>query len=320
MSGKSRWCYSVLALVIASVLMPQVSFASTFAQSTFDTDRDGWLVKDLPFPTPGAPPVELQTFMPTQQPAGGNPGGYISFADPTANTWYWFAPAKFLGNKLGAYGGTLSFDLVVTGTGTLYDEEDVILVGGGITLVFTLPARPGTTFTTYHIGLTETGWRLNTRAGAAATQTDMATVLGSLTGLYIRGEYLLSSDDAGKLDNVILEGSGAVCDVQMTQATYHNGDQVVAQVLRFGNQDVSPLPIELKLWFEVPGIAPVALLRIGADGSVVFPAGLNQNLGPATLFTVMPATARGTYAFSCRIVNPVTGGLLTQDLNTFEIQ
>lgn len=319
MFGKSH-LYVALAIAITSTLTPRAVSASVFAQSTFDTDRDGWVVKDLPYPAPGAPPTELGTFTPIQQPAGGNPGGYISFADPTANTWYWFAPLKFLGNKLGAYGGTLSFDLVVTGTGVPYDEEDVILVGGGITLIFTLPARPGTSFTTYHVGLSETGWRRNTRSGPPATQSDMATALASLTALYIRGEYLLSSDDVGQLDNVVLEGFGAVCDIQLNQATYHNGDQVIAQVLRFGNQDTASLAIELKLWFEVPGVAPISVLRVGADGSVVFPAGFNQNIGPTTFFTVMPATPRGIYAFSCRMVSPVTGAQLTQDLNPFEIQ
>ena len=74
------------------------------------------------------------------------------------------------------------------------------------------------------------------------------------------------------------------------------------------------------MWFEVPGFAPISVLRFGADGSVSFPAGLNQNLGPATLFTVAPSTPRGTYAFSCRVVNPVTGAEFTHDLNPFEIQ
>jgi len=320
MFGRSRPLYFTFMVVIASLLTPRSSAASVFAQSTFDTDRDGWLVKDLPWPNPGAPPVELGTFTPTQQPTGGNPGGRLVFTDPTANSWYWFAPAKFLGNKLGAYGGTLSFDLVVTGTGVPYDEEDVILVGGGITLVFTLPARPGTSFTSYRVPLTELGWRRNTRSGAPATQSDMATALGSLTALYIRGEYLLNTDDAGQLDNVILEGSGAVCDIQLNQATYHNNDQVVAQVFRLANQNASPLAIEVKVWFEVPGIAPVAYLRSGADGAVVFPAGFSRDLGPRTLFTVTPGLPRGIYAFSCRILNPVTGALLTRDFNAFEIQ
>lgn len=212
----------VLSFVVAGVLAPGRSDADVLAQSRFDTDSEGWLVKDLPYPSPGAPPTPLGTYVPTYNGAGGNPGGYLSLSDPTGNTWYWYAPPKFLGNKQSAYGGTLSFDLMVTGTGTPFDEEDVILVGGGLTLVFTLPARPETTFTSYHIGLTEAGWKRDTRTGAPATQTDMTTVLGALTSIYIRGEYLLSMNDVGRIDNVVLETGGAVCDIQLNQGSFQN--------------------------------------------------------------------------------------------------
>jgi len=117
----------VLGLGLVSILTPGRSEAEVLAQSTFDTDSDGWVVKDLAYPSPGAPPVPLGTFNPTYHGTGGNPGGYLSLSDPTGNTWFWNAPSKFLGNKQAAYGGTLSFDLAVTGAGTPFDEEDVIL-------------------------------------------------------------------------------------------------------------------------------------------------------------------------------------------------
>jgi hypothetical protein len=290
------------------------------AQSTFDTDSDGWLVKDLAFPNPGAPPAPLGTFVPTHHGAGGNPGGYLSLVDPTGNTWYWYAPPKFLGNRQNAYGGRLSFDLVVTGNGTPFDEEDVILVGGGLTLVFVLPQPPGPGFTSYHVGLTEVGWRRSSRMGAPATQADMTTVLGALTDLYIRGEYRLAMDDTGQIDNIVLEGSGAICDIQMNKTTFVDGEQVVAQVFRFANTAPAAIPVEFKLWIDVPGIGPISFGRGGADGSVVFPVGFDLNFGPLALFTVPSTLPRGTYAFSCRMLQPVTGAPLTADLNPFEIK
>ena len=75
--------------------------------------------------------------------------------------------------------GSTRFDLVVTGTGTPFYEEDVVLVGGGLTLVTRVPARPGTSFTPYHVGLSESGWTRGSLAGLAATQADMKTVLGA---------------------------------------------------------------------------------------------------------------------------------------------
>jgi len=310
---------AVIALVLGTT---STAFADSrvIASSTFDTDADGWVVKDLAFPNPGVPPVPLNTFTPTYQSTGGNPGGYLSLVDPTANAWYWYAPAKFLGDRHTAYGGSLSFDLMVTGTGTPFDEEDVMLVGGGVTLVFTLPARPATTFTSYQIGLTETGWKRDTRNGAAATPADMQTVLGALTDIYIRGEYLLASDDVGRIDNVVLSGPPrATCDIQLNKTSFVNGDAIAAPVFRLANLTAAPLSIEFKLWLEVPGVAPISIARAGENGAVVLPASFNQNLGPITLFTVSAAFPRGVYAFSCRVLDPVTGLLESEDLNAFDV-
>ena len=94
------------AVAIALVLgITRTAFADSrvIASSTFDTDSDGWVVKDLAFPNPGAPPVPINTFTPTYQSTGGNPGGHLSLIDPTANAWYWYAPAKFLGDRHAAY-------------------------------------------------------------------------------------------------------------------------------------------------------------------------------------------------------------------------
>ena len=48
-------------------------------------------------------------------------------------------------------------------------------------------------------------------------------------------------------------------------------------------------------------------------------ARFNQNFGPLTLFTVNSGFPCGPYVFNCRILNPVTGGLLAEDLNPFTI-
>jgi hypothetical protein len=293
---------------------------AVIAASTFDTDSDGWVVRDLAFPNPGAPPVPIGTFTPTYESTGGNPGGHVSLVDPTANAWYWYAPAKFLGDRHAAYGGTLRFDLAVTGTGTPFSEEDVILVGGGVTLVFALPNRPGAGFTSYQVSLTETGWKRDSLTGAAATRADLNTVLGALTDIYIRGEYLLANDDVGRLDNVVLTGPPrATCDIQLNKTSFVNGETVSVPVFRLANLTTAPLAIEFKFWLEAPNAAPISFARAGENGAVVLPASFDQNLGPVTLFTVGAAFPRGLYAFSCRLLEPVTGALQSEDLNTFEI-
>ena len=258
--------FSALTITFVGLAIASPSSAQVIAQSNFNIDADGWLVKDLLFPDPGAPPAPVGTFPPLYNGAGGNPGGHLSFPIRARTRWYWYAPPKFLGNKQNAYGGKLSFDLAVSGTGVPFDEEDVILVGGGLTLVTALPAAPVPGFTTYQIGLTEVGWKRNNHLGPPATQADMTTVLSALTDIYIRGEYRLALDDVGRLDNVMLEASSAVCDIVMNQATFVNGEQVVSQVLRLGNSSSAPLAVEWKLWLEVPGVAPISVVNTGANG------------------------------------------------------
>jgi hypothetical protein len=189
------------------------------ALSTFDADQDGWLVVELPYPTAGPPYSVLNTQIPTWVATGGNPGGFIqnSTAQSHANSVvYWGAPGKFLGDVSAAYGGSLSFDLFDTPATNQFNQEDLILTGGGKTVVFDT-SNPGPTWTHYSVGLTQVGWRLNNLSGAAASQADMLTVLGNLTSLYIRGEFQLGNDTRG-IDNVALRPKPAIAPTVTTTA------------------------------------------------------------------------------------------------------
>ncbi len=181
---------------------------ATAVKSTFDTDSEGWVSKTLLYPNPGSPPDILGTQEPNYSLTNGNPGGFIGVADPdgslpVGNTQYWSAPAKFLGNQAKAYGGSIAYDLIQSPTANPYSQEDVILVGGGLTLVYDNPINPNQTWTNYKISLFETGWKLNNLSGPAASQSQMRAVLSSLSAMYIRGEYELGPDSE-LIDNVIL--------------------------------------------------------------------------------------------------------------------
>ena len=171
--------------------------------STFSTDQDGWTSVTLAFPNPGAPPAVLNTYTPTWNPAGGNPGGYISNPDPDGNVQYWHAPAQFLGNLSDYLNGSLSFDVEDAPASGPFTEEDVIVTGGGLTLTHQLSGTPTGTWATFSVPLSAAGWTINTRTGAAASSTDMQTLLSSVTNIYIRGEFYLSNDTQA-LDNVVL--------------------------------------------------------------------------------------------------------------------
>ena len=200
-----------IAVLSVSVMLCETAEANIIASSTFNANSDGWLGVDLTYPTSGPPYSVLNTQVPDYNATGGNPGGYIqnSLDTPYPATFYWSAPSKFLGDVSGAYGGTLSFDLFDNPINNPYNQEDIILTGGGKTVVFALTSNPGVNWTPYSISLSEINWKLNTLTGSAATQADMLTVLGNLSSLYIRGEYQIAADTRG-LDNVILNGTAAV--------------------------------------------------------------------------------------------------------------
>jgi hypothetical protein len=111
-----------------------------------------------------------------------------------------------------------------------------------------------------------------------------------------------------------------VCDIQLNQTSFVNGDQVIAQVARLANPDSTPVPVEVKLWFEVPGSPAVPFLTVGADGRSVLPPGFDQDFGPLSLATVPASVPRGQYQFNCRLLHAVTGAPLAEDFNPFQLQ
>ena len=132
---------------------------------------------------------------------GGNPGGYIEDTDALGETTFFFiAPAKFLGNRSDAY--QLSYDVrrsVASGSG----GDDVVLVGSGTTIAIDL-THPATTWASRAIALnTSANWCVGSVGGVAASASQISAVLSNLTAVRIRGEYGLGTD-IGYLDNVVL--------------------------------------------------------------------------------------------------------------------
>lgn len=167
------------------------------AQSTFETDSEGWIVADWNNPDLSA---IVGTYAVAWNESGGNPGGYISASDPSGQ-WFWFsAPAKFLGNQSAAFGSSLQYDVFVDPTaGRPFPV--VMLTGDGQRLFFE-GGSPTAAFASYSVPMTPKGWRLNDwQGGAEPTDLQMQTVLGSLDGLYISGDWFAGDEVAG-LDNV----------------------------------------------------------------------------------------------------------------------
>jgi hypothetical protein len=73
--------------------------------------------------------------------------GYIEFADPSPRSFFFEAPSYFLGDLSAYLGGSLRYSQKVSPiTPEWRDDPDVVIVGGGLTLVFqnsNSPARTG---------------------------------------------------------------------------------------------------------------------------------------------------------------------------------
>jgi hypothetical protein len=139
-------------------------------------------------------------------PTAGNPPstGYIFIIDQTKGaTFYFAAPAKFLGDASAAHGRALTFDLVWSQTSAGSDKagDDVIIEGAGLTLVAMLPEAPGLNWTSYSIPLSTSGGWVHQGTDLLASAAEIQAVLGSLERLWIRGEFRHGAEQGG-LDNV----------------------------------------------------------------------------------------------------------------------
>lgn len=137
---------------------------------------------------------------------GGNPGAYLEGVDiANGGIWYFDAPASFLGDQSAFAGGSLAYDLQQSPDGTLV-RDDIVLEGAGTTLIYRYDSVAdfpdvAPDWSEYDIPLDPSaGWTVGSSGGPAATATEIASVLGDLTALRIRGEFV-SGNDTGGLDN-----------------------------------------------------------------------------------------------------------------------
>jgi len=112
--------------------------------------------------------------------------------------------------------------------------------------------------------------------------------------------------------------AGVGCDVQLSQAVYHNGDMFSGQ-LRLTNRVSVAVPVEIKVWLRVPSSQAYPLANVGADGSVILPP-LLDTTAPLNVFQVTAPVPRGVYELGCRLLDPTTGLLLSAGVGSSLIQ
>lgn len=171
----------------------------------------------------------------------------------------------------------------------------------------------------------------STYLGGNDNDAGIGITVDAHSNVYVAG-YTSSSDFptanpfqaslAGKPSALIakLETISPVLEIELGKPVYTNGETVTTKECRLKNPRSVAATVELKVWLHFPGMAPFCFVNLGADGSFVLPPGLDQNFGPVTLMTVTPSLTRGAYELSSRMVDPVTGRLISQDLNSFQFQ
>jgi hypothetical protein len=112
----------------------------------------------------------------------------------------------------------------------------------------------------------------------------------------------------------------ATCEIGLNKASFTNGETIVVQSFRVVNRTDGEVAIEIKTSLDAPGLPPLPGLNFGSRGRLLLPPGYDADLEPVPLVTVGPATVRDTYGLTCRLVNPVTGETLHEDVNVFRIR
>lgn len=189
-------------LLALTVLVTPLAQASV--TSTFDFDNEGWQVVSFTDFSQDNYSV-TGTYSPGYTVGGGNPGNYISTADPDNGDYTYSAPATFLGNQANATG--LSYDLIYLAGAIDWQTTDVMLVGNGQRLLWKSSPNIIPTSSWSHINLYFTPsseWRVASVNGAFADNSDFQNVLSNLSGLYIHGEYTAGPYEISGVDNITL--------------------------------------------------------------------------------------------------------------------
>ena len=162
-------------------------------QSSFDTGSDHWMLMSY-----------SQDQNPTHMESGGQGGGYITSQTGGSDTiWFWTAPEAYLGDRSDYYGGVLTFAMTTSDGSNSALPPSVLMVRGNLTLALSLEDMPGTEWTPFSVGLSESDDWINTSTGQSATQQEIIHVLSNVEWLLIQVDLGVPGSTCG-LDNVVM--------------------------------------------------------------------------------------------------------------------
>lgn len=178
--------------------------AAATVNSNFETSAEGWQIVSFNNFTVDDYTI-LGTYAADYNVGGGNPGNYISTADPDDGDFTFSAPVSYLGDQSTAT--ALSFDLIHPIGAIDWQTTDLMLVSGSTRLLWNNKPDtiPGNFWTHISVNFAPSSdWRIDSVNGAFAAAGDFQKVLANLGGIYIHGEFTAGRPELAGLDNVVL--------------------------------------------------------------------------------------------------------------------
>lgn len=115
-------------------------------------------------------------------------------------------------------------------------------------------------------------------------------------------------------------GSGAVLRYDGETGAFLVDETVTADSWRLANPGQGAEAVEMKVWLGVPGFSNVLDRERRGRRLVGLSRGFRLRVRPRRPVRALSGFPLGTYEFSCRLLDPVTGETVSEDLNFFEVQ
>lgn len=116
----------------------------------------------------------------------------------------------------------------------------------------------------------------------------------------------------------LTEDDGLRCDLAVNAKDYAPLETVEAGVA-FRNAAAAARAVEVKIWIGRADGILVSAINVGADGTTVFAGGFENVVPLSPLFTVDASTVLGDWEVGCRLLDPITGETLAQDVDGFQV-
>jgi hypothetical protein len=107
-------------------------------------------------------------------------------------------------------------------------------------------------------------------------------------------------------------------DIQLERQSYQRGETVNVAAFWVSNPSTQSSDVEVKTWIALPGLLPIPL-DLGAADMLTLVPGFAQDYGATSVLRLSANAPAGTGEVNGRLLDPVTGSMLTEDINPFTI-